>query len=126
MSDDKDQADAHVLYWSGKLFSAEDLRRHLTNQRELVVLPRTLLTPLALDELRAKGVGIRRQEKPATTTDQPARGSARQGWAYVQETPDPVVAAAAAALEREGLAVTALGPPGSFFANWFRSARERP
>ena len=53
MSANQDNADAHVLHWSGKLLSADDLRKHWNSQRELVLSRQTLITPLALDELRA-------------------------------------------------------------------------
>ena len=41
-----------VLRWTGKLLSADDLRRHLKGQRELIVQRQTIVTPLAVDELK--------------------------------------------------------------------------
>src|SRR5438270_13465887 len=99
MSDNKNSAEAQVLRWPGKLFSAKDLRRHWQGQRELVLLERALLTPLALDELRAKGVVVTRQETRQSGGVSSADATANR-WGYVQEKPDPVVSAAVAALER--------------------------
>jgi hypothetical protein len=103
-----------ALDWSGKLFSAEDLRRHWHGQRELVLLPRALVTPLALDELRARGITITRQARVVEKKD----GSR---WAYAQEHADAVVAAAVAALEREGLAWTLLEPALRSIGAWVRA-----
>lgn len=102
MSANKDNADARVLHWPGKLFSAEDLRKHWKNQRELVLSRQTLITPLALDELRAKGVNIRRQQTAANGRE--ASGTAKAGWGCIQDNSDVVVAAALAAVAREGMA----------------------
>jgi hypothetical protein len=123
MSDNNDNAGAHVLYWRDRLFSAEDLRRHWNNQRELVVSPRTLLTPLAVDELRAKGVHIRRQPTAANTGDQVA-ASAVGPWTYAQERPDSAVIAAVTALEREGITWSPQNLGSDFVAAWLQSVRE--
>ena len=92
-----------ALCWPKKLLSADDLRRHLTSQRELLLLPRTIVTPLAADELRARGVRISWQVPKAG--DNP---SAKQGtWSYAQEKPEALVASAVQALERDGITLTA-------------------
>jgi len=98
MSNPKDSADAQVLHWSGKLFSSEDLRRNWNNQRELVLSPRALLTPLALDELRAKGVRITREETKAS-----GEVTSTKGWSYAQENAYPQVDAVVASLARDGV-----------------------
>jgi hypothetical protein len=94
------QFDAQVLCWPRRVLSADDLRRHLTSQRELQLLPRTIITPLAADELKARGVRITWQAVQATA-EKPG------GWRYVQETPDATVTAAVQALERDGTKLTA-------------------
>ncbi len=104
MSDASSNGDTHVLLWSGKLFSADDLRRHWKGQRELILPARSLLTPLVIDELRAKGVRITRQDAPVKG----AHVASGQGWSYVEETPEPMVRAAAAALAHDGLALSQL------------------
>jgi hypothetical protein len=99
------EINAEVLCWPRRVLSADDLRRHLTSQRELELLPRTVITPLAADELKARGIHIRWQAaKPATPTN-------TTGWGYAQERPDAVVASAVQALERDGIKLTVLDVP---------------
>ena len=94
-----------VLCWPKKVLNADDLRRHLTSQRELSLLPRTIVTPLAMDELRAKGVRISTQVSPAATE----ANLVDQGttWFYAQEKPDTMFSASIAALTRDGVTLTA-------------------
>jgi hypothetical protein len=120
MSANKDNADAQVLYWPGKLFSADDLRKHWNNQRELVLSRQTLITPLAQDELRAKGISIRR-EQTAANGDRPSRATAKRGWGCVQEHSDSVVDAALAAVAHEGMAFTPLAGAGRSPGGWLRA-----
>ncbi len=87
---------AQVLHWPGQVLCAEDLRYHLHGQRELVVSYRVVITPLAAEELRARGVQVRRQEA-ASLTPQPG-----QGWVVVQEKPDGVIANVLRSLARDG------------------------
>src|SRR5437879_6484544 len=107
MSDNKVGADAQVWHWPGRIFTAADLRRQWQGQRELILTPRTLLTPLAQDELRTKGIRVTRQEAVSRGADKACT------WAYWQERPDPLVASAVAAVGREGLALAALTPGGT-------------
>jgi len=100
--------DAAILCWPGRLLSADDLRRHLTSQREIVIAPRTIVTPLALDELRGKGVRVRREETAAAAS--------KQSWAYAQDVADALIDAALNALAREGLALDRL--PGTTPRQW--------
>jgi hypothetical protein len=86
----------HVLRWSGRVVAAEDLRRALNGHRELLVAPQTVITPLAVEQLRERGVQVRRQpaaEKPAS----------RPTWGYAQDRPHSLVTSAVQALRREGL-----------------------
>jgi hypothetical protein len=69
-----------VLCWPKRLLSADDLRVHLTSQREVLVLPRTVITPLAADELKAKGIRIRWQVPAALDKAAPKQGA----WCYAQ------------------------------------------
>jgi ribose 5-phosphate isomerase RpiB len=87
---------ANVLVWPKRVLSADDLRRHLTSQRELLLLPRTVITPLAADELKAKGVRVV-WEKPKAEQAAP-RGT----WLVGQEKSDGTSAAAIDALVHEG------------------------
>lgn len=92
-----------VLCWPKRLLSADDLRRHLNGQRELVLLPKTIVTPLAADELRAKGVRILWEEaKPS------ANASPTNRWFYAREKDYALIASVVQALEREGIALAIL------------------
>jgi hypothetical protein len=109
---------AHVLRWPGRVLAAEDLRRNLNGHRELVLEPRAVLTPLAIEELRTSGVRITR--RPADT--QAALGPA---WGYTQERPSPLVQSAVQALHRDGLSLREL-PSGCEGAScrWARAVAE--
>lgn len=93
---------ASVLCWPRRVLSADDLRRHLTSQREVLLLPRTIVTPLAADELRAKGVRIHWQAAP----DPSSAVLPTDRWFYAQDRTHAIVAAAIQALEREGIYLT--------------------
>jgi hypothetical protein len=104
LKDGNGKTDTTVLCWPGRLLSEEDLRRHLTSQSEILLAPRTVITPLALDHLRDKGVRIRRQE----TAVRAASVSERSGWRYAEAESDALVKSALASLEHEGLALRRL------------------
>lgn len=91
---------SNVLCWPKRLLSAEDLRRYLTSQRELLLLPKTVITPLAADELRAKGVRIRWQSTESKTK------VAKGGWIFAREASDTIVTAALRSLERDGVTLS--------------------
>jgi hypothetical protein len=97
------QHDGQVLSWPKRLLSADDLRCHLNGQRELQLLPHTVVTPLAADELRARGVRITKHTPVPVTSKQPS-----SAWGYTQERPDALVAAAVQGLEREGISLVSL------------------
>ncbi|MBI2806911.1 MAG: hypothetical protein HYX68_18175 [Planctomycetes bacterium] len=104
----KEQNTGGVLCWPKRLLSADDLRRHLTNQRELLLLPKTIVTPLALDELKAKGVRmIFEAPRPGNTCDP------KTTWIFAQEMADAIVTSAVRAIEREGIALTPLSNPAA-------------
>jgi ribose 5-phosphate isomerase RpiB len=98
------QSSTSVLCWPKRLLSAEDVRRHVTSQRELMLLPRTVITPLAADELKAKGIRLTWQvPRPKETA------AAKQStWSYAQEKPDVMVMSAVQALQRDGITLVAL------------------
>ncbi|HMF15802.1 MAG TPA: RpiB/LacA/LacB family sugar-phosphate isomerase [Gemmataceae bacterium] len=99
-----DAGDAQVLHWQGRVLCADDLRRNLNGHRELVLLPGTVITPLAADEIRKLGIRIDRQEKPT------AKVGGNSAWGYAQERIDPVVTSVMQSLAREGLQVKLLQP----------------
>lgn len=100
----KDASPTSVLCWPKRLLSADDLRRHLTSQRELVLLPRTVVTPLAADELRARGVRVRWETSPAVE-------AAASKWFLALEKSDASIVAAIQAMEREGIVFHRLDAP---------------
>ena len=101
---DSQQTTGGVLCWPKRLLSADDLRRHLTSQRELLLLPKTVITPLAADELKAKGVRITWEMPKTKDAVSPKQGT----WCYAQEKHDAIVIAAIKALERDGITLTKL------------------
>jgi ribose 5-phosphate isomerase RpiB len=112
------QSSTSVLCWPKRLLSADDLRRHLTSQRELVLLPGAIVTPLAADELKAREVRIRWQAPAAK------EATAKQGtWSYAQEQPDALIASAVQALRHDGIILAALDVPG-MSTSWARSVAE--
>jgi hypothetical protein len=99
-----DAGNAQVLHWQGRVLCADDLRRNLNGHREVVLLPGTVITPLAADEIRALGIRIGRQEKPT------AKVGGNSAWGYAQEQPEPVIAGVMQSLAREGLHLKLLQP----------------
>ncbi|HZZ77677.1 MAG TPA: hypothetical protein VFE62_04105 [Gemmataceae bacterium] len=89
-----------VLCWPKRLLSADDLRRHLAGQREVLLLPKTVITPLAADELRSRGIRV------LWDAAKEMKRSAVGSWLYAQERADGAVAAAIQALARDGIMLT--------------------
>jgi hypothetical protein len=111
-------ADGQVLRWPGRVLAADDLRRNLNGQRELVLEPRAVVTPLALEQLRDSGVRVTRRDGVA-----PRRSPAPVG--YAQDRPHPLVQSAVQALARDGLAVRELPAPGAGLpCRWARVVAE--
>src|SRR3954470_17912095 len=86
--------DGQALAWPRRVLSLADLRHSLNGHREVSVGPDTVVTPLAVEELRDSGVRVVRQT-PA---------SARVPYGHGQARPYPLVASAIQSLSREGLA----------------------
>lgn len=95
---------AATLCWPGKLLSEDDLRRHLTSQREILLAPNTIVTPLAIDFLRARKIAVRRDAAKAIEAEPIQSGA----WGWADEASSGIVAAAVQALAREGVHLTAL------------------
>src|SRR5438445_13450496 len=111
------ETSGNVLCWPKRLLSADDLRRHLTSQRELLLLPKTVITPRASDEVRAKGVRVLWQ-----TAAKEAVASNHGAWCYVVEKPDALIRSTIQALERDGITLALID--GSPRAIAERSLRE--
>jgi hypothetical protein len=107
-------ADATVLRWPGRVLAADDLRRTLNGHREVLVNSQAVITPLALEHLRTKGVGVRRQERAG----QPVASSR---WGYAQEREHPLVQSAVQAIRREDLVLEEMkGNGGGSPGQWAR------
>jgi ribose 5-phosphate isomerase RpiB len=106
-----------VLRWSGRVVSAEGLRRSLNGHRALLVSPRAIITPLAAEQLRERGVEVQRQpvESPS---------SARPAWGYAQDRPHALVKSAVQALEREGHSWRELSSCSGRECDWARALAE--
>ena len=104
-------SDGQVLHWTGRVVCAEDLRRSLNGHRELVLAPRAIVTPLAHEELRSRGVTITRQTAPQAKT--------ATTWGYAQDRPEPLVQSLIRSLERDGVALKELAaPPDASACRW--------
>ena len=99
-----------ALRWSGRVVTADGLRESLNGERELVVSPRTVITPLAADHLKANGVRVVRQEENAKPQAK-EEGKLTGDWGYVLERPDPMVASVVQSLKREGVNLQELSTP---------------
>lgn len=110
-----------ALVWSGRVLAADDLRRALNGHREVVLPRRTIVTPLAAEELRSKSIRIVRKEdvKPQT-----AKPPAARAWGQGQERPYPLVESAVRAVARDGVPVTELPACGSSADRWAKAVAE--
>jgi hypothetical protein len=97
------QGNGQILNWTGRVLSAEDLRRCLNGQCELIVPLRAVITPLAAEELRAKNVRITRQDSHLQES-RPAL------WGFAQAQPSTLVTSVVRAVKRDGLALHELTP----------------
>ncbi|HEV2948393.1 MAG TPA: hypothetical protein VGX70_13530 [Gemmataceae bacterium] len=91
-----------VLRWSGRIVTAEGLRQSLNGERELIVSSRTVITPSAVDHLKAKGVMVVREDQNAQPGAKEERVT-KSFWGYLTERPDSVVGNVVQALKRDGV-----------------------
>jgi ribose 5-phosphate isomerase RpiB len=111
-------AGGEALRWTGRVLSAEDLRYSLNGHRELILPARTIITPLAAEQIRTQGLRVQRLPVEKQTTPAAA-------WGYAQERPDSVVRNAVRALEREGVSLPELTVPDrSSPCRWARTVAE--
>lgn len=107
-----------VLHWPNRVVAVEDLRRRLNGHRELLLPPQTVVTPLALEELRTRGIPVRQEDETPTQ-------ATKLLWGYAQDRAYAMVPSAARALQRAGLALKEL-PGGERTAAhaWARAVAE--
>jgi ribose 5-phosphate isomerase RpiB len=92
----------NVLRWSGRIVTADGLRRSLNGERQLQVIPGTVITPSAVDHLKANGVRVvRAEENPKPQAINGNKPGMR--WGYLTERPDAVVSNVVQALKRDGV-----------------------
>jgi len=106
--------DGQALAWPGRVLSLADLRRSLNGHREVAVGPDTVVTPLAVEELRDSGVRVVRQAPAAATAP----------YGHGQDRAYPLVASAIQALTREGLTFREWPEPDGLACRWARAAAE--
>ncbi len=110
--------DAQILRWPSRLLCASDVRR-VNGYRMLQVEPATVVTPLAVDELRSHGIGIVR----ANVTAEEKSLQTSCGYSCQQEF--PAVQQAIQALSREGISFVTLPSSDNNPWQWARSIAAR-
>jgi hypothetical protein len=97
-------AEGEALRWTGRVLSAEDLQRSLNGHRQLLLPARTIITPLAAEQIRTQGLRVQRlpvEEQKMLSAP----------WGYAQQRPDALVQTAVRALEQEGISLQELKVP---------------
>ena len=100
-NDNRNSNSADVFRWPGKVVTAEGLRQSLNGERQLAVVPGTVITPLAVDHLRANGVSVVTGEASAQPCAE--KKEAKSNWAFLSERPNSVVSNVVQALKRDGV-----------------------
>lgn len=90
-----------IMHWKERVLSADDVRRRLNGELEIVLDPKTIVTPLADEQLRIKGIRLTRQ------TSESNNGSPKPAlsWGFAQERPNAMVHSAVENVRREGIAL---------------------
>lgn len=103
-----------VLHWSSRVLTVRDLQGQLNGQREVIVGARAVVSPLAVEHLRAAGIAlVRDAEERKPTTD--------GLWGVAQDRPYPVVASVINGLARDGIPVKELKTaPAENASGWAR------
>jgi ribose 5-phosphate isomerase RpiB len=113
----------HALAWPRRVLSASDLQKNLNGHREVVLPPEAVITPLASEELRTRGIAVRRQPitLPASAGRDPTPGPI---WGYGQDRSHPMVQAAIQTLRREGLSLREMPTLHDLPCRWARAVAE--
>lgn len=86
---------APVLQWSRSVLTADDLGRQLNGHTQVVVPSGAIITPLAADVLRERGIVVSRSTPPENPMESAI-------WAFAQDQPHAQVVSAVQALKRDG------------------------
>jgi ribose 5-phosphate isomerase RpiB len=106
--------DGAVLRWSGRVLSADDVRRRVNGHRLLLLPHSVIVTPLAAEELRDHGVEWEREVEKAKPSQ----------LGYAQDRGYPLVASALRTLERDGLLLRDLGGGDGPPCRWAKALAE--
>jgi hypothetical protein len=117
-SNGKVSTDSHAhatLEWTARVLASEDVRSRLNGHREIRVSPRTIVTPMAADDLRSRGVRLVREEPPVENRNM------KTTWGYAQERPNPLVASAVQAVRRDGIDLKELNTQAASCSAWAKA-----
>lgn len=106
-----------ILFWSGKVLTLDGLRSHWGRLQEVVIGPRTVVSPLVVDELRARKIVLRRGE-PTSLPSGGRKSPGSSALGIAQQDSAGVVNAALASLDREGIVLTPWQPKGASLPAW--------
>jgi hypothetical protein len=122
---------AEVLHWPGNLLTTDDLRGKLNGQRELQVGLKTLVTPLVIDELKARGIKLVRTGRVGSAHHEASGQTAHSvgtahptGWRFASQVADGLIESVVAALGREGLMLLPLSVGETRPVRWARMLAE--
>lgn len=107
-----------AISWVGGVLSVDDVRRSLNGHAEILLSPRAVVTPLAMEELKLRGIRlVRGKPRPVVESS--------TAWGIAQESPNDLVASARKTIEREGVHFRDLSVEGSLDpAGWARAVAE--
>jgi hypothetical protein len=108
-----------ALHWPRRVLSARDLYQNLNGHRKLVLGRDTVLTPLAHDELRTRGLEVTR------VPSVPEGSQPLPIWGCGQDRSHPLVDTAVQSLAREGIILRPLQNPGDHLpCRWAKAVAE--
>lgn len=111
-------ADGERPAWNGQVVTADVLPQLLNGQAELVVAEKAVVTPLAADELKRRGIRLIRRKAEAV----PSTSSL---WTIVQEREASRVSAAIKALDRDGIRISeGARLPQAGIGHWARAVAQ--
>jgi hypothetical protein len=108
-----------VLTWTTRVLTELDFRRAWQGETTVEIARNTIVTPLAREHLRDKGVALTWRSDGSTSK------KSSTGWNLAVERNDPRALAVLKAISGEGKSPTILhGPGNSTRSQWYRSLAE--